>query len=209
MAFQVYFAIIHGVNRALRDQTARRLATAALTKAVGQVGTWRLAKESTGKPFVLEGDVAASCHVSWSHSGAYLAAAATSAGPVGIDIETVRRDRNIAGIAECAFGPMELKRFRQEGEAGFYRVWTLREAIAKANGTGLAEVTDRHDRVADGPASGTWRVNDWHLLHQVILPHLHLAIAVRAPLKADAAWNRFTAGPDGDPAWTSSAPLPR
>ncbi|WP_374382059.1 4'-phosphopantetheinyl transferase superfamily protein [Dongia sp.] len=185
------------------------MALAALARLTGDAGAFSLAKAASGKPIVLQGGAPAPYYVSWSHSGAYLAVAATTAGPIGIDIEIGRPDRDIEGIAEWAFGPREVHRVRQEGPAGFYRIWTLREAMAKANGTGLIEVADRHDRVAEGPTDGFWCADGWHLLHQAMAPNQHLALAVRAPLATGAVWTRFTAGPDGDPVWSSSAPLPR
>ena len=43
---------------------------------------------------------------------------------------------------------------RKEGITEFYRIWTLREAIAKATGEGLVMAMDGVDRVGGGFAAG-------------------------------------------------------
>src|SRR5262245_39289846 len=64
--------------------------------------------------------------VSLSHSGGWVACAISDAGPLGIDIEVHRSDRNFCGIAAAAFGPGEQSQVANEGAAGFYRIWTLK-----------------------------------------------------------------------------------
>lgn len=129
--------------------------------------------------------------ISLSHSHASLACAATRLGPVGIDLEVARPHRDLAGIAGFAFGPKEQSRAAAEGADGFYRIWTLREAIAKADGIGLAQAADRNDRVESGPATGDWCWQGWHLTHRVLDPGKHLAIAVRAPAVDAIDWCWF------------------
>ena len=49
-------------------------------------------------------------------------------------------------MAEATFGPLETQRVGRTGERGFYRIWTVREAMGKATGEGLRLVADRLDR---------------------------------------------------------------
>jgi len=77
---------------------------------------------------------------------------------IGIDIESPRvetidiGDRGIrfrtAGTAACA-----IRRTR----GVFNRIWTLREALAKALGIGFPMLADQRDYFADAAASGEWQ----------------------------------------------------
>ena len=100
---------------------------------------------------------------------------------VGIDVEVHRPRRNFDRIA-AAFGLRQCL-VAADGAAGFYRIWTLKEAMAKASGVGLAEVADRTDRAAGGPKEGAWRANvgttPWWLAHATPVPSVSLALAIR------------------------------
>ena len=77
-------------------------------------------------------------HFNLSHSGAWVLCAVHD-GPVGVDVEEVRpRDPLTAG---SVMTPEELRRFRSlpapAATAYFYRLWTLKESLLKAMGTGL------------------------------------------------------------------------
>jgi 4'-phosphopantetheinyl transferase len=78
-----------------------------------------------------------------SHSGDVALLAITAAGCIGVDIEKIRtlprRDR----IAERYFFSSEVVALQQlaeaEKEAAFFRLWTCKEALAKARGRGLVQ----------------------------------------------------------------------
>lgn len=79
----------------------------------------------------------------------------------------------------------------RDGLAGFYRIWTLREAIAKATGDGLGLVIDSMDRVATAPASGYWVAADrcWHLASLEPRVGITMALAVgAAPPTQASSW---------------------
>lgn len=118
-----------------------------------------------------------------SHSGSWVAYAATFAGEIGIDIEQVRHSRNHLGIAEHAFGLNETEVVRRFGSARFYAIWTLREAIAKATGKGLQMAADGRDRVHDGPDNSSKWVSledaDWWLMHATPSAEVSLGLALR------------------------------
>jgi phosphopantetheinyl transferase len=89
---------------------------------------------------------------------------------IGVDLEELRSGRDWPAMAETAFGPREAQRVAADGMPGFYRLWTLREAMAKATGAGWAAVTDRQDRADAGPDTGAWSASHdgsvWSLWHE-------------------------------------------
>jgi phosphopantetheinyl transferase len=138
--------------------------------------------ERSGRPYLAAKGVHRLPFISLSHSRGWVACAATEVGPVGIDIERQRPGRDHGGISAVAFGPLERACVIGSGVGAFYRIWTLREAIAKACGQGLALATDGRDRVHDGPDQGEWVTtldgSRWALSHRFVENDLSLATAV-------------------------------
>jgi phosphopantetheinyl transferase len=172
----------------LRSQNAA-LARALLSKMLSAVWgmapeTVQIRSEPSGRPYLAPAISRTQPFISISHTRGWVACAATEIGPLGIDIERWRPDRDHAGIAEMAFGPREAARAAVGGMA-FYRIWTLREAVAKACGQGLALAADRLDRVHDGPDDGHWLAplnqGAWALSHRLIDADTSLATAVLLP----------------------------
>jgi 4'-phosphopantetheinyl transferase len=144
--------------------------------------------ENSGRPIVRRKGCGPVPSIAISHSGGWVACAVASRGQIGIDIEAYRPGRDITGIAELAFGAGERRDVEREGAAAFYRIWTSREALAKARGRGLAEAADGIDRVAGSPANGVqlWHIDGeaWWLAHATPVQDLTLALAFRcSPLK--------------------------
>ena len=108
-------------------------------------------------------------HFNLSHSGRWVACA-VHRGPVGLDVEEVR-DRNPLP-AERVLAPAELRRFAQlrppAARAFFYRLWTLKESLLKAMGSGLGLDPRRLALDLDGPAVAASLdgapVQDWTLV---------------------------------------------
>ncbi|MCA8956004.1 MAG: 4'-phosphopantetheinyl transferase superfamily protein [Planctomycetes bacterium] len=99
-------------------------------------------KPELGNP----GAAAARLHFNLSHSeGRGLLAVSTQ--EVGVDIEYVRENRNLAGIARRFFAAAESQAFLGLAAdlhlAEFYRIWTHKEAYLKACGTGLSFPSNR------------------------------------------------------------------
>lgn len=190
----VYFAVAKIADLTARSTLGRQILLQAVSMVTGQVpDQYCIATEASGRPLAVPRQGSdKEVFVSLSHSGTWLAGAATALGPVGIDVEVMRPERDLEGIADIAFGPAERRRYARDGRCGFYRIWTLREAIAKAHGTGLDMAADGRDRVSDGPDEGTWQWQSGHLAHWRQAPNLALALALwpSTPL-ADIAWTRF------------------
>ena len=94
-----------------------------------------------GRPIVVvPADRAESPHVSLSRAGDTVAVAVTFAGPVGIDIESIRAV-SLAPLDPVAFGPVERAALLAATGPGADRarasLWTSKEAVLKAAGLGL------------------------------------------------------------------------
>jgi len=115
----------------------------------------------------------ASLKFNLSHSKSIAVLAVDHAHPVGVDVEDVRPIE--AEVADGHFSSIELSDLRglQGGAwlAGFYRCWTRKEAIIKAEGVGLSRALDSFDvtLLADEKAeliatrqrfSYPWRLHD-------------------------------------------------
>ena len=75
-----------------------------------------------------------------SHSGAYALIAIAHGGQVGVDIETVQRMRDVPALAEQTLRPEELELCRHgQDVAAFFQLWTIKEAVLKAWGVGIAQ----------------------------------------------------------------------
>lgn len=100
-----------------------------------------------GKPYVELRDT----YLSVSHSGEYFLCIIAER-PVGIDVQE-RKNSNSDKIAERYFTEREKSFIRDNGENGFFTVWTRKEAYSKLTGEGIAEiirgteVIDREDVV--------------------------------------------------------------
>ncbi|MGH6882249.1 MAG: 4'-phosphopantetheinyl transferase family protein [Hypericibacter sp.] len=148
--------------------------------------SWVFSHDSTGKLRVTAPGMAG-MEGSISHSGTRVACAVSRVGPIGIDIEA-HRPRAYDAIARYGFGSGEQAQVTRLGARAFYRIWTLREAMGKATGEGLALATDGVDRVDPSPEKGCWVSQPaqgpaWRLAHEFLEPDYSLALALpgRAP----------------------------
>lgn len=85
--------------------------------------------------------------VNWSHSANLLLLAVTVSGELGVDVEVVNADVDALAVAQSHFTRMELNALRTqsgtERTENFHRVWTVKEAVLKALGTGLSVAANR------------------------------------------------------------------
>ncbi len=198
----MYSVVNLGGSNASRAEARRHSSTLAkeMLRTLLQVLTgvpgpaWTLTADGRGKPTAFSHWQSAMPDVSITHSGNWIAVAVSNAGPVGIDIEYQRPGRDVAGIAEASFGEKERIEVSIGGPNTFYRVWTLREAIAKALGAGLPMVIDKVDRVSRLSAGGKCSAQidnlSWLLSYSQPTDGIHLALAVVS---------HFQDWPDGTP----------
>ena len=127
-----------------------------------------------------------------SHSGERFVVAAAVGIVPGVDVERVRPRRDLPGLARRFFSPAE----QEEAAAApdpllaFYRIWTRKEAVIKADGRGVGIGLDRFDVSAgSAPAllDARWagaapdEASHWSLHPIEAAPGYAAALAVRSP----------------------------
>lgn len=94
-----------------------------------------------GKPRALVDGKAADIGFNLSHSGGHGLIALADTGRVGVDVEERIVRHDIEGVLKAVFAPAEQHALESaRGEARvrlFFRLWTLKEAVIKALGTGF------------------------------------------------------------------------
>ena len=95
-----------------------------------------------GKPFAIVQGTPARVSFNVSHSGKHGLIAVASEGRLGVDVEERTSHRNMETLIEAVFTPDERTELALiEGEdrhRAFFRLWTVKEALVKAEGTGLS-----------------------------------------------------------------------
>ncbi|ANB19791.1 4'-phosphopantetheinyl transferase family protein [Dokdonella koreensis] len=151
-----------------------------------------IARGPHGKPYAPE---AGGIEFNVSHSGHYVLIAFARGQPLGVDLESVAgRRRAILTIAERFFAPDEAAALaRLDGDRqhlAFLRLWTCKEAVLKAMGSGLHFGLDRlrFSLDADGqPRAVAQIVGDagdpahWHLHRQEAAAETVAALAWNGP----------------------------
>ncbi len=102
------------------------------------------ARREQGKPYLA--NAPSPIYFNLSHSGNFAVLAISTAGEIGVDIETIR-PRNFLAIAERYYHADELKQLlatpEAEQEQLFFKLWTLKEAFFKATGGGISSGLDK------------------------------------------------------------------
>ncbi|MEO0034499.1 MAG: hypothetical protein RLZZ501_522 [Pseudomonadota bacterium] len=160
-------------RRRWQSEAARLLALGLLP-----AGAWQIATDPDGRPRLVDGTGRAGPDLSFSHRDGWVAAAVAARGRVGIDLETPRPGRDPLAFARVWLSPPEIALVAAEGEPALLALWTMREALAKAGGGGLAAAL-----AADGAAliagrDGLCRLGPWRVGHRA-LGAAHLALAWR------------------------------
>lgn len=143
-----------------------------------------------GKPEIAGSD---RVHFNLSHSGDQALLAVSKTGPIGVDIEETRAGRPFKRLARRFFTSAEadwlLGLPPGDVAAGFYRLWTLKEAYLKAIGTGLTlssrafEVDPESDppRLI-GTSTGQLAAEHWAMQVLPTEPGYHAALCTPAGL---------------------------
>jgi 4'-phosphopantetheinyl transferase len=167
-------------SRNERGQRQRLLVRALLRAELARhypapAAVWQILRDESGAPRLADAGGTSPPYISLSHSGDRVACAISAEDPIGVDIESIRADRPVAALAEAAFGPVEAAAVARIGSAEFYRLWTLREALAKATGAGFGLLVNRVDLVppeSEAPErrqcfdGRDWRFRYWLLAGQ-------------------------------------------
>ena len=98
-------------------------------------------REKQGKPYAVVHGTPASIQFNVSDSRMHGLIAVAPAGSVGIDVEERSVNRDLDGLAEMVFDAEEqtslITVMGEQKVERFYRLWTAKEALVKALGTGL------------------------------------------------------------------------
>ncbi len=101
----------------------------------------RIERTAGGKPVL-----ASPCRDLWfstAHRDGLLAIAVSRQGPVGVDVETLAHCQDDLGLAWTLFSPTEADWLGRlppsERSLAFARLWTGKEAVLKAAGTGIVQ----------------------------------------------------------------------
>ena len=148
-----------------------------------------------GKPF-LEGH---GIEFSLSHSG-HWALLAVGNNPLGVDIEAPQNNRDLLAIAQSFFHPLEYAHMKVLEETTqqeyFYQLWTLKEALLKAMGTGISAGLDKvrfswhggEVKAELAPDLQPISATPWQFLQLQKFPGLHLALAYQSPTRSAINW---------------------
>ena len=161
-------------RRYIGGHAALRQVLAAYTGVPPQELSFR--NGSHGKPSLAWPEIRLSFNL--SHSAHAAAIVVANGAAAGVDVEEIRGDRSCEDISRRFFSPAENRWLDSAPDSDrtlhFFRLWTVKEAVVKANGQGLSipldavEVTFAHDgSVAidcGPPPSGTsWWVRELDL----------------------------------------------
>lgn len=143
-----------GAHVALRRILARALGVAPQAIAYG--------KAEVGKPFVAA-PAGRDLEFNFSDSGDLALVAVSRCGPVGVDVELCRPERDLLTLAESFFAAEERAALRAlpeaERPAAFYRIWARKEAFIKAVGLGLRFGLERFAVSSEADAPRLLRVD--------------------------------------------------
>ena len=149
---------------------------------------------AAGKPFIAS-PAGSGVEYSFSDSGDLALLAVGRGAALGADVEACRSISDLEGVAERFFAPEERAALfalpEADRRAGFYRLWTRKEAYIKAIGTGLGHSLDRFvvtievDDVRfvslDGDAEAAKR---WDLRPIAVPSGYEAAVATHGPINA-------------------------
>jgi 4'-phosphopantetheinyl transferase len=112
----------------------------ALRQATGRTD-WSFDVGVHGKPGLVAQDGVAAPAFNITHTPGLAACGLSFDGPIGVDAELRDRTADVASVAERCFTADEQQRLAAAGpdkSRRFIELWTLKEAVAKAVGRGLA-----------------------------------------------------------------------
>jgi 4'-phosphopantetheinyl transferase len=115
---------------------AHCLLRVALAEATGgRVSDWSIAVQPNGKPALRDSSI----QFNISHAAGLVACALSKDAPVGIDIEDRARAADLKSLQNRIYSDSEQAQIRQARDVDdeFVWVWTEKESLVKARGTGL------------------------------------------------------------------------
>ncbi|MGB9154107.1 MAG: 4'-phosphopantetheinyl transferase superfamily protein [Alphaproteobacteria bacterium] len=160
------------------DFLLTRSALRALLHYTTGVSAWHIRPDSAGKPYATSLTGKSGPHISLSHTKGLVACAISQEAPIGIDVE-YWRTRDFTALANYAFSLQEREQVARDGKPAFYRIWTLKEAMAKATGTGILATVKKEAYAVDTQVDGFKETATWQLYCTMPTPNYSLAIATK------------------------------
>jgi 4'-phosphopantetheinyl transferase len=119
---------------------------------------WRFRENAHGRPELSPEDGGPPLRFNLSHTAGLVACAVALDRDVGVDVEHLWPPTFDIGLARHHFAPAEVAGLEalppEARRAGFFALWTLKEAYIKARGLGLALPLERFAFDFEGPALG-------------------------------------------------------
>jgi 4'-phosphopantetheinyl transferase len=147
-----------------------------------------------GKPELTPGEKArrtgGALHFNLAHSEGVGVLAVTQTGPVGVDVEQVRRLREFKELVSQFFSVREAAEFsrleREQQPAAFFNLWTRKEALLKATGEGIGRLLNQVEvSFLPGESASVlslppeqWASREWSLVDLAISPAYAAALAL-------------------------------
>lgn len=132
--------------RSVEDQLRSGLTRAALRHCLAEATgsapeALVFATAPQGKPCLVDSD---GLSFNVSHSGSLALIGISRLRPIGVDIERTREITDMLGLAEAYFSDREYRSLArlttpEERASAFYAIWTAKESVLKALGTGIGE----------------------------------------------------------------------
>ncbi|MCW5515227.1 4'-phosphopantetheinyl transferase family protein [Muriicola sp. Z0-33] len=115
-----------------------------------------------GKPFI---DDNKAPYFNISHSGNILVMGFCMEHPLGVDVELIKSDFDLAELARQNFSEKEIKALnslnKNEQDRAFYRCWTRKESFIKAIGSGLSFPLDAFSVCLDDDLTAEMLETKW------------------------------------------------
>ena len=103
---------------------------------------WHFDRDSKGKPVIAAPEMFSAVEFSLSHTNGLVACLITLSAEAAVDVEKVKYTHDLALVAHQIFSPTEQRTLSvlsaKDWTERFFDYWTLKEAVAKARGLGLA-----------------------------------------------------------------------
>ena len=146
--------------------------------------------DTRGKPF-LSSNNTLSVTFNLSHSDNRLVFAVSKSQDLGVDLEIIKKERAILKIAERYFSPAETRELRNLPKASqvkrFYELWTLKESVLKACGSGLSRGLSKiefsfptSDKLIMHSAPGNGNLTNWQSWQIEEYKNYMLAVSVKS-----------------------------
>ena len=145
--------------------------------------------DTRGKPFLSSSNIPLTFNL--SHTDNRIVFAVSKNQDLGVDLEIIKEERAILKIAERYFFPAETRELRNLPKTSqikrFYELWTLKESVLKACGSGLSRGLSKtefsfptSDKLVMHSAPGNGNLTNWQSWQIEEYKNYMLAVSVKS-----------------------------